>query len=384
MSTTSASGREVLLDSGPPLGTDPHHEAHNPHHDHSELSPRHTSVGLAGSLATGCALVVCVTAHLPQRILDATGVQAWGLAVIVVVAVVTGARALARAPFTFPRPPHAGGAAVRGWAGAEVRTAVAAVAIGTLGSMPLYALLRATPAWWLVAWFLFAAVTVVWQVATPLFLRAQAGPLTPAPPELAARVQALAVLAGVDLAGGVAVAGKPGSRRCNAYVVGLGPTRRLVLEQAVADWPPELVDQVVAHELGHWRLGHAARRLPLSLLAQLATLATAAVVLAWPPLLDWAGVASIGDPASYPMLLVVGALLALPARCLLAWRDRAQERAADGFALDLLDRPVDFDAMLQRAAADGGAPRHLPWWRRLTASHPPIDERAAACLGRGA
>ncbi len=334
------------------------------------------------SLATGCALVVCVTAQLPQRILDATGVQAWGLALVVVVAVVSGVRALARAPFTVPLPPRP--RALARWAGGEAKIALVAVTVGAVVSVPLYALLRSTQAWWLIAWVMFAGVTVLWQLATPFVLKAQAGPLVPAPPELTERVQALAVRAGVDLAGGVVVAGKPGSRRCNAYVVGLGPTRRLVLEQAVATWPPELVDQVVAHELGHWRLGHAARRLPLSILSQLVTLAAAAAVLSFAPLLDWAGVAQIGDPASYPLLLVVGAVLALPARCLLAWRDRAQERAADRFALDLLHRPDDFGAMLQRAADDSGAPRHLPWWRLLTASHPPIDERAAACLGTGA
>ena len=137
----------------------------------------------------------------------------------------------------------------------------------------------------------FAAVTVLWQIATPVLLRAQAGPLGPASGDLAARLYALATRAGVHAAGGVAVAGKPGSRRCNAYVVGIGPTRRIVLEQAVSTWPPELVDQVVARELGHWRLGHGARRPPLTLLAQLATLAVAAAVLSYEPLLDWAGVA---------------------------------------------------------------------------------------------
>ncbi|HEX2117931.1 MAG TPA: M48 family metalloprotease, partial [Acidimicrobiales bacterium] len=177
-----------------------------------------------------------------------------------------------------------------------------------------------------------------------------------------------------------AVAGKPGSRRCNAYVVGLGPTRQVVLAQAVAAWPAELVDQVVAHELGHVRLRHTARRLPLTLLAQLGTLAAAAAVLSFQPLLDWAGVASPGDPRSYPLLLVVGVLVALPARCLLAWRDRAQERAADRFALTLLERPDHFAAMLDRVAEESGTPRRLPWWRRLTASHPPVDERAASTL----
>ncbi len=291
------------------------------------------------------------------------------MALIVVVAVVGGVRALARAPFTFRRP-----SAVRRWAGEEIKVALTAVAVGAAVSLPLYALIRATPLWWLWAGLMFATATVGWQLAAPLALRAQAGP-----DELAVRVQSLAERAGVDLGGGVVVAGKPGNGRCNAYVVGLGPTRRLVVEQAVAEWPPELVDQAVAHELGHWRLGHAGRRLPLTVLAQLATLAAAAAALSSQTVLDLAGVAHAGDPRSYPFLLLLGALLALPARCLLAWRDRAQERAADRFALDLLDRPEDFTAMLHRAAIESDTPTKLVWWRRATASHPSTDERAAAC-----
>ena len=335
----------------------------------------------AESVATGLALVACVVARLPSRILDLTGLRSWGFALLVAVSVVSGARALARAPFTLPRSLRAGPGTVRAlrrWAGDELKTVAVSIVAGTVVTLPLYALLRATPLWWLPAWLMFAALTVVWQVALPVFMRLRADPSTTSPPSLAPGVKAVGALAGLDV-GDVIVAGKPGARCGNAYVVGLGRTRRVVLEHGLAAWPPELVDQVVAHELGHWRLGHAGRRLPLTLLAELGALAATAAVLSYSPLLEAVGITAAGDPRSYPFLLVLGAMVALPVRCLLAWRDRAQERAADRFAIDLLDRPEDFDAMLQRAADDSGVPRSLPWWRRLTASHPPIDERVSAC-----
>jgi len=334
----------------------------------------------------GLCLAVCVVARLPQRILGTTtAIRSWPVALVVVVSMVAGARAIARAPFTFRRSLHAGGnrgeALVR-WSAGEVKTTLAAVAAGTLTSLPLYALVRSTPHWWLAAWAMFASLTLLWQLGLPLFVRARSGSTASDTSPLAVRVQAVAAEAGVDL-GEVLVAGKAGDGKVNAYVVGLGRTRRVVLEQDLAAWPPDLVDQVVAHELGHWRLGHLARRLPLTLLAELAALASAAAVLNWAALLRWAGVAGAGDPRSYPLLLIVGAAVALPVRCLLAALDRSQERAADRFALDLLERPDSFVAMLQRAADEGGAPRTLPWWQRLTASHPPIDERAAACRPKG-
>jgi STE24 endopeptidase len=198
---------------------------------------------------------------------------------------------------------------------------------------------------------------------------------------LARRVLVIGAQAGVDIAGGVLIAGKATAKgpRCNAYVVGLGPTRRVVLEPGVAAWPPELIDQVVAHEIGHWRLGHTARRLPITLGAQLATFALAAAVLSFQPLLDIAGVTHAGDPRSYPLLLALTGALVLPARLLLARYDRAQERAADRFALGLLAAPEAFARMLDRAAREGGAPRRLPWWRHAVAGHPPIDERILVC-----
>jgi len=253
------------------------------------------------------------------------------------------------------------------------------VAAGSALTVPLYALLRSTPNWWLLAWLLFSGVTLAGQFAMPLVLRAQAGPLEPADPALSGRVSALGERAGVDV-GAVLVATGGRGKHCNAYVVGAGPTRRVVLGSTVAAWPAEVADQVIAHEIGHWRLGHAARRLPLTLVAQLATFAFAAWMLAWAPLLRWAAVPNIGDPRSYPAVLLLTGAIALPARCLLAWLDRRQERAADEFALTLLHNPQEFATMLDRAADEGDVPRALPWFRRITASHPPIDERIRACM----
>ena len=142
----------------------------------------------AESVATGLALIVCVVARLPHRILDVTGIGSWGFALLVAVSVVSVARALARAPFTLPRSLPSGPNTVRAlrrWAAAELETVALTTFAGTVVTLPLYALLRATPAWWLPAWLMFAALTIVWQVALPIFMRLRASPSTPTPPSLA-------------------------------------------------------------------------------------------------------------------------------------------------------------------------------------------------------
>ena len=338
----------------------------------TRLAPALPAPRLAEPVAAGAALFVCLAARLPQRLADVLGAQGWLPVLVVAVAVVSVARFLGRAPFTRVRSQSLGR-----WAVAEAGILSASFAAGILVAIPLYVLTRATPAWWLVAWVWSATATIAWQAALPLLARARAGTV---PPALADRVQALAAQAGIDRPVSLTIAAKGRRRGANAYVVGLGRSRRLVLEPAVGAWPPELVDQVVAHELGHWHLGHNARRLPLAVGAQLAALAAAAAVLSLAPILRLAGVTTAGDPASYPLLLAVGTAVVLPVRCLLAWHSRSQERAADRFALALLDRPADFRAMLRLAVDESGAPRQLPWWRRPTAGHPPAGERATASI----
>ena len=338
--------------------------------------------GLAEAAATGGVVVLCVLARLPHHVPAVSGAGGWAVGLAMVIALVSGVRAVVRAPFAVLR-------AVRRqerlgpWIADEVKTVAATVVVGMALTVPLYALLRATPAWWALAWPLFAVVTLAAQGVFPFMLRLVVGPVAAADDELTSRVRAVASRAGVDVGAGVLVSGKRGSPRCNAYVVGIGRSRRVVIDRALAAWPAASVDQVVAHEIGHWRLGHTARRLPLTLAVELATLAAAAWLVAWPPLLRWAAVPSAGDPTSYPLLLLLTPAVVLPARMVLGWRDRTQEREADRFALELLDQPQHFSEMLDRAADEAGAPRALPWWSRLIASHPPIDERAAACVLAG-
>jgi STE24 endopeptidase len=340
--------------------------------------PRRADVGTsAAAVASGAVVLLCVVGRVPEHLLQATGVQGWAPGLVAVMAVVNSARAIAQAPFTFARRQTSAAQ----WATDQVTALGGTVVVGSILTLPLYGLIRSSSRWWLWAWAMFAGVTVVSQAAMPLLMKVRAGALVPAPAVLAERVRAIATNSGVDIDGDVLVAGKAKgkSRRCNAYVVGMGPSRRVILESGVAAWPPQLIDQVVAHEIGHWRLGHAARRLPLTIAAQLVTFGLAAAVLSFPPLLGWAGISGAGDPRSYPLLLAITAIVVLPARLCLAWYDRSQERAADRFARAVLGTPDDFVAMLDRAALEGDAPRRLPWWRKVTASHPPIDERIQAC-----
>ena len=159
---------------------------------------------------------------------------------------------------------------------------------------------------------------------------------------------------------------------------GLGPTRRIVLYDNLLASPPELVEQVVAHELGHVRrrhlvrqaAGRGGRRAGGPGRARLDRRAAVAV----------RGVRPRRAPATPPAWrwpCCARRLVTAPAALPLSWLSRGFEREADAEALDLLGRPDLVEAMLRRL-------QHTTWSTPLPGAsngwrpgHPPVAERIA-------
>jgi STE24 endopeptidase len=256
--------------------------------------------------------------------------------------------------------------------------------LGLLAIEVVYALLRWSPSWWWL-WagavlaagaILLTAVVPIWLV--PLFYR-----LTPLQdPALRARLLALAERMRVRAAE-IAVADfSRKGRVANAAVVGLGRTRRILVSDTLVDgFPPEEVEVVLAHELGHHARRHVAKGLLLQSLLLVATLWIAHWALG-------AGAAALGligpaDPAGLPfLLLVLSALGLLVAPVVAAW-SRRLEREADRLALEVTKAPDAFIAAMERLGRLNLAERRPGRLRQLLfATHPSLDARIAA--GRSA
>ncbi len=259
----------------------------------------------------------------------------------------------------------------RGWAadrgkGLAVGTVLAAVALE-----PLVGLARALPSAWPAAaagasaLLVLAGGFVAPVVLEPLFNRF--APLEDA--ELAGRLRDLSVRAGVPVREVLVADASRRTRRHNAYVSGLGRTRRVVvwdtlLEAADADQ----VALVVAHELGHRRHRH------LALLTGLGMAGAAAfVVVLWALPLD------VGAARTVPALLLVGSgleLLALPFGSALS---RRLERTADRFSLELTHDLPAYEGAFRELAVANLADLEPPRAAYLTLfSHPTAPERLAA------
>ncbi|MGD9956495.1 MAG: M48 family metalloprotease, partial [Candidatus Nanopelagicales bacterium] len=162
--------------------------------------------------------------------------------------------------------------------------------------------------WWVVA--AVAAVLVVLLsfvlpvVVEPLFARFE--PLGPGP--LRDRLLALAAEARVPVRDVLVADASRRTTALNAYVSGLGPTRRIVVHDTLVDrGADDEAAAVVAHELGHVVAHDVRTGTLLGAVGAALGVLVAAALLSWTPLLSATGVGGADDPAVVGVLLALGA-----------------------------------------------------------------------------
>ena len=341
-------------------------------------------VRLSRSVAGIAVIAALVVGQVGPRVVDRLGIGPWAVRLAVVLVAVQLARGLVDVPldaWVDLRHDRRWGLSTqtpRGLAADEAKSIVLSLVVGYALLVPAYALVRSTEWWWLWVWALglvaSVALGVVFPIAiAPLFNRFE--PLADA--DLVARLQSVAERAGVSVQRVVVADESRRSRRDNAYVAGLGPTRRIVLYDTLLETPPELVEQVVAHELGHVRRHHLARTVPWLAAISFVVLAALGVLARWSGLFAAFGLDGPGDPAGLPLAVLAAGLGASAVGPLGAWVSRAHEREADHVALDLLARPDRVEAMLRRLHVNNVADLDPGRLARLTAGHPTVAERIA-------
>ncbi len=168
--------------------------------------------------------------------------------------------------------------------------------------------------------------------------------------------------------------------------MGLGRTRRIILfDTLLTEFPPEEIESVLAHELGHHAHGDMRRGLLVNGALTLVTAWLAALGLnAGVALLGLAGPA---DPAGLPWLALVALALGLVQLPLANGFSRWIERQADDFALATTGDASAFVGAMERIAGLNLAERRPSRLKEIVLfSHPALDRRIARAGGapRGA
>ncbi|MBI4260025.1 MAG: M48 family metalloprotease [Actinobacteria bacterium] len=269
-----------------------------------------------------------------------------------------------------------------GWLADVAKGTGVSLVLAGLSFLALVELASALPeAWPLVAVPAAALLAVLLSFVGPVVLEPlfnRFGPLDD--PDLAEDLRRLSERAGVPVREVLVADASRRTTKHNAYVSGLGRTRRVVVfDNLLRGSGGRDVRLVVAHELGHRRERHVAVGTALSAGGAVVGVVVLWALLRWDALLEAAGAAGAGDPRVVPFVMLlsaVGGLLALPAGNAIS---RRLERTADRSALELTGDPEGFAEMMRRLAlanlSDLAPPR--PAYLMLF-SHPTPAERIAA------
>ena len=208
----------------------------------------------------------------------------------------------------------------KGWAvGAAITAAAWTAAVG---------LARWLPSWWVVpAAVLFALAVLFFSFVAPVVLEPLFNRFRPLDDAgLAGDLRALADRAGVPIRSVLVADASRRTTKVNAYVSGLGGTRRVVLfDTLLASAGEPEVKLIVAHELGHRRYRHVVKG---TLLAMVGAVITVVVL--------WALLGTrVASPRELPLVLLVLTGLELLALAPGSALSRRWERAADRFSLEL-------------------------------------------------
>jgi Zn-dependent protease with chaperone function len=257
------------------------------------------------------------------------------------------------------------------WFGDLAKSLVLSAALTAGAWTAAVALARALPGTWPVpAAAALAAAVLVLSFVAPVVLEPLFNRFGPLPDEaLAGELRSLAERAGVPVRDVLVADASRRTTKVNAYVSGIGRTRRVVVFDTLFEAADERqLKLVVAHELGHRRARHVAK---LTLLGMLGAAASAVVV--------WAVLGTrVASPRELPaalMLLLGLQLLGLAPGMILS---RYWERVADRSSLELtqdLDAFVVAHVGLARKNLSDLAPPRLVYL--LLFSHPTAPERLA-------
>ncbi len=265
------------------------------------------------------------------------------------------------------------------WGSDLAKSSAIGVVFAAAGAALAIALIRRFPRrWWIGATGAVIAFELVFVWLAPVLLAPVFNKFEPLEEgALRSEVLALGDKAGVEIGEVYRIDESRRTTALNAYVDGIGSTKRVVLyDTLIEGTEPAEARSVVAHELGHVD----GRDIPRGLLwvaisAPLALLATAVGA----EMLARRRGAELGSPAGLPALALALGVTALVIGAVGTQLSRAVEARADTFALELTDDPEALISVQKRLAernlSDPDPPGALHF---LLGSHPSAVERIGA------
>jgi STE24 endopeptidase len=273
-----------------------------------------------------------------------------------------------------------------GWASDRAKGVAIGVALTVIPMFGLIASVHVFPSWWpLVAALGGAAIVFVVTFLAPVLLEPVFNRFAPLRDDaLAEDLRQLADRAEVPVRDVLVADASRRTTKHNAYVSGIGKTRRVVVWDTLLDrGAPGEVRLVVAHELGHRRFRHVAIGTAIGMAGTAVFVLGLWVLFQWDQLLAAIGADGPGDPRVIPFVLFAGSVAELAVRPFALALSRRWERDADRFSLELTGDPEAYEATHRSLAISNLGDLDPPKAAYLFFfSHPTAPERLAAGRSR--
>ena len=253
----------------------------------------------------------------------------------------------------------------------------------------LFWLMGRSPRRWAL-WFWAALIPIIafGIFAAPLIVDPLFNHFTPLPPSpLRSQIEALAAKAGIPNAPVYVVDKSKQTHETNAYVTGIGSSARIVLWDTILPprMPPDQLQAIIGHEIGHYVLKHLYWGFLLTVLGLLLALPLAQKFAEW--LLRRFGprwrIDGLADYAAVPVLLLTVSLFSFLLAPVTNGVSREVEHQADAYGLQITgDGPAmarAFVTISEQNLSDPNPPPFIKFW---LFTHPPLQERIDFALGR--
>jgi len=248
----------------------------------------------------------------------------------------------------------------------------------------IFWLIRTTPIWWwLVVWLFMLFFKLFMLFISPYVLEPLFNKFSPVEDQdLVGSIKELMARAGLAINRVFVMDASRRSGHGNAYFSGIGRVKRIVLYDTLLEKNTrEEILAILAHEAGHWKKKHIAKRLIMT-----EALSLPIFFLVW-----WlvqgdylTEVFNISQPTLFVKLLLISFCLMLiifPCKPFFAWLSRKHEWEADRFGVELSDSPKALARALIKLGRDNLANLHPhPWRIALYYSHPPLSHRVKRLL----
>jgi STE24 endopeptidase len=268
-----------------------------------------------------------------------------------------------------------------------VKNLVVGAAFGLpLAASILWLMARSGELWWVYAWLVWVSFNVLLLAIYPLWIAPLFNKFSPLDDaQLRERIQRLLARCGFKVKGLMVMDGSRRSSHGNAYFTGFGNSKRIVFfDTLLARLEPPEVEAVLAHELGHFRLKHVAKRMAWIFGASLAFMWLLDFLMHQPWFYEDLGVTTQSTAMALVLFFVVAPSFSFLAQPLLSSYSRKHEFEADQYATEHASARDLATALVKLYKDNASTLTPDPLHSAFYDSHPPALQRIERLQQAGA